>query len=68
LASGSSGFKGARKVLLLLLKQRQKKQQRLCTGMKNVEILVKGQGSGRAAIRAIEGAGFDNSRYNISSA
>jgi small subunit ribosomal protein S11 len=28
--------------------------------MKNVEILVKGQGSGReTAIRAIEGAGFD---------
>jgi small subunit ribosomal protein S11 len=32
----------------------------LSTGMKNVEILVKGQGSGReTAIRAIEGAGFD---------
>jgi small subunit ribosomal protein S11 len=30
----------------------------LSTGMKNVEILVKGQGSGReTAIRAIEGAG-----------
>jgi ribosomal protein S11 len=38
--------------------------------MKNVEILVKGQGSGReTAIRAIEGAGsYFNSRYNISSA
>jgi small subunit ribosomal protein S11 len=32
----------------------------LSTGMKNVEILVKGQGSGReTAIRAIEGAGFE---------
>ena len=32
----------------------------LSTGMRNVEILVKGQGSGReTAIRAIEGAGFD---------
>jgi hypothetical protein len=41
----------------------------LSTGMKNVEILVKGQGSGReTAIRAIEGAGYYfNSRYNISS-
>ena len=32
----------------------------LSTGMKNVEILLKGQGSGReTAIRAIEGAGFE---------
>ena len=32
----------------------------LNTGMKNVEILVKGQGSGReTAIRAIEGAGLE---------
>ena len=32
----------------------------LSSGMKNVEILLKGQGSGReTAVRAIEGAGFD---------
>ena len=32
----------------------------LSTGMKNVEIIVKGQGSGReTAIRAIESAGFE---------
>jgi small subunit ribosomal protein S11 len=58
----SAGSSKVRKVLLLLLKQRQKKAalEALRYRMKNVEILVKGQGSGReTAIRAIEGAGFD---------
>jgi ribosomal protein S11 len=50
----------------LLLKQRQKKQLSLSTGMKNVEILVKGQGSGReTAIRAIEGAGLILFQFKI---
>jgi ribosomal protein S11 len=39
-SAGSSGFKELEKYLLLL-KQRQKKQLSLSTGMKNVEILVK---------------------------
>jgi small subunit ribosomal protein S11 len=38
----------------------------LSTGMKNVEILVKGQGSGReTAIRAIEGAGLILFQFKI---
>jgi small subunit ribosomal protein S11 len=59
-SAGSSGFKGARKVLLCCSNSGRKSSFRgLSTGMKNVEILVKGQGSGReTAIRAIEGAGI----------
>ena len=61
-SAGSSGFKGARKSTPFAAQTAAEKAalQALGTGMKNVEILVKGQGSGReTAIRAIEGAGFD---------
>nr|YP_009495900.1 ribosomal protein S11 [Plagiogramma staurophorum]AWT38339.1 ribosomal protein S11 [Plagiogramma staurophorum] len=61
-SSGSLGFKGARKSTPFASQTAAEKAalEALSTGMKNVEILVKGQGSGReTAIRAIEGAGFD---------
>ena len=61
-SAGSSGFKGARKSTPFAAQTAAEKAalEALNTGMKNVEILVKGQGSGReTAIRAIEGAGFD---------
>jgi small subunit ribosomal protein S11 len=61
-SAGSSGFKGARKSTPFAAQTAAEKAAlaALGTGMKNVEILVKGQGSGReTAIRAIEGAGFD---------
>ena len=61
-SAGSSGFKGARKSTPFAAQTAAEKAalNALNTGMKNVEILVKGQGSGReTAIRAIEGAGFD---------
>lgn len=61
-SAGSSGFKGARKSTPFAAQTAAEKAalEALSTGMKNVEILVKGQGSGReTAIRAIEGAGFD---------
>jgi len=61
-SAGSSGFKGARKSTPFAAQTAAEKAalDALGTGMKNVEILVKGQGSGReTAIRAIEGAGFD---------
>jgi small subunit ribosomal protein S11 len=61
-SSGSSGFKGSRKSTPFAAQTAAEKAalNALGTGMKNVEILVKGQGSGReTAIRAIEGAGFD---------
>ena len=61
-SAGSSGFKGARKSTPFAAQTAAEKAalDALSTGMKNVEILVKGQGSGReTAIRAIEGAGFD---------
>ncbi len=61
-SAGSSGFKGARKSTPFAAQTAAEKAalEALGTGMKNVEILVKGQGSGReTAIRAIEGAGFD---------
>jgi small subunit ribosomal protein S11 len=60
-SAGSAGFKGARKSTPFAAQTAAEKAalQALSTGMKNVEILVKGQGSGReTAIRAIEGAGF----------
>ena len=60
-SAGSSGFKGARKSTPFAAQTAAEKAalEALSTGMKNVEILVKGQGSGReTAIRAIEGAGF----------
>ena len=61
-SAGSSGFKGARKSTPFAAQTAAEKAAlvALSTGMKNVEILLKGQGSGReTAIRAIEGAGFD---------
>lgn len=61
-SAGSSGFKGTRKSTPFAAQTAAEKAalQALNTGIKNVEILVKGQGSGRqTAIRAIEGAGFD---------
>lgn len=61
-SAGSSGFKGARKSTPFAAQSAAEKAalEALKTGMKNVEILVKGQGSGReTAIRAIEGAGFE---------
>ena len=61
-SAGSSGFKGARKGTPFAAQTAAEKvaSEALSTGMKNVEILIKGQGSGReTAIRAIEGAGFE---------
>jgi len=61
-SAGSSGFKGARKSTPFAAQTAAEKValEALSTGMKSVEILVKGQGSGReTAIRAIEGAGFN---------
>nr|QUS63710.1 ribosomal protein S11 [Haslea silbo]QUS63914.1 ribosomal protein S11 [Haslea silbo] len=60
-SAGSSGFKGARKSTPFAAQTAAEKAalDALGFGMKNVEILVKGQGSGReTAIRAIEGAGL----------
>ena len=60
-SAGSSGFKGARKSTPFAAQTAAEKAalEALSCGMKNVEILVKGQGSGReTAIRAIEGVGF----------
>ena len=59
---GSSGFKGARKGTPFAAQTAAEKAalEALNTGMKSVEILVKGQGSGReTAIRAIQEAGFE---------
>ena len=61
-SAGSSGFKGARKSTPFAAQTAAEKAalEALTSGMKNVEILVKGQGSGReTAIRAIEGAGLE---------
>ena len=56
------GFKGARKGTPFAAQTAAEKAalQALSTGLKTVEILVKGQGSGReTAIRSIEGAGLE---------
>ena len=70
-SAGSSGFKGARKSTPFAAQTAAEKAAlgALSTCMKNVEILLKGQGSGReTAIRAIEGAGFEiNSIQDITS-
>merc|ERR1711906_46935 len=61
-SAGSSGFKGARKSTPFAAQTAAEKAalEALSTGMKNVEILVKGQGSGReTAIRSIEGTGLE---------
>ena len=60
-SSGSAGFKGARKGTPFAAQTAAEKAalDALSKGIKTVEILVKGQGSGReTAIRSIEGAGL----------
>ena len=61
-SAGSSGFKGARKSTPFAAQTAAEKAalEAASTGLKNVQILVKGQGSGReTAIRAIKGAGLE---------
>lgn len=61
-SAGSAGFKGARKSTPFAAQKAAEKAalEALRNGLQKVEILVKGQGSGReTAIRAIEGAGFN---------
>jgi small subunit ribosomal protein S11 len=61
-SAGSSGFKGARKSTPFAAQTAAEKASldALSAGMKSIDILVKGQGSGReTAIRALEGAGFE---------
>ena len=61
-SAGSSGFKGARKSTPFAAQTAAEKAAIEATnnGIKSVDILVKGQGSGRdSAIRAIEGAGLE---------
>ena len=61
-SAGSAGFKGARKSTPFAAQTAAEKPalEAVSTGMKSVNILVKGQGSGReTAIRAIESAGFE---------
>ena len=61
-SAGSSGFKGARKSTPFAAQTAAEKAalQAANIGIKSVDILVKGQGSGReTAIRAIEGAGLE---------
>ena len=61
-SAGSAGFKGARKSTPFAAQTAAEKAalEALSRGMKTVQILIKGQGSGReTAIRAIETAGFE---------
>ena len=61
-SAGSSGFKGARKSTPFAAQTAAEKAalEALSSGMKTVQVLIKGQGSGRdTAIRAIETAGFE---------
>ena len=61
-SAGSSGFKGARKSTPFAAQTAAEKValDALASGIRHVEILVKGQGSGReTAIRAIDKAGLD---------
>ena len=61
-SAGNSGFKGARKSTPFAAQTAAEKAALTArsTGMRSVEILVQGPGSGReTAIRAIEGAGFE---------
>ena len=61
-SAGSSGFKGARKSTPFAAQTAAEKAalEAANIGIKSVDILVKGQGSGReTAIRAIEGAGLE---------
>jgi len=61
-SAGSAGFKGARKGTPFAAQTAAEKAaiDAVTSGLKSVEIKVKGQGSGReTAIRAIQSAGFD---------
>lgn len=61
-SAGSAGFKGARKGTPFAAQTAAEKaaMDAATSGLKSVEIKVKGQGSGReTAIRAIQSAGFD---------
>lgn len=61
-SAGSSGFKGARKSTPFAAQTAAEKAAitAVSFGLKKVEIVVKGQGSGReTAIRAIQGAGLE---------
>lgn len=61
-SAGSAGFKGARKSTPFAAQKASEKAvlESVGTGLQKVEILIKGQGSGReTAIRAIEGAGLN---------
>ena len=61
-SAGSSGFKGARKGTPFAAQTEAEKaaQTALDLGVKKVEVLIKGQGSGReTAIRALQVTGFE---------
>ena len=61
-SAGSAGFKGARKGTPFAAQTAAEKAaiDAISLGLKTVEILIKGQGSGReTAIRSIQGAGFE---------
>jgi len=61
-SAGSSGFKGARKGTPFAAQTAAENAalKAISYGLKSVDILVKGQGSGReTAIRSIQGAGFE---------
>jgi|TARA_B110000444_G_C18680277_1_gene519371 small subunit ribosomal protein S11 len=61
-SAGSTGFKGARKSTPFAAQTAGEKAalDAISLGLKKVEIVVKGQGSGReTAIRAIQGAGLE---------
>jgi small subunit ribosomal protein S11 len=61
-SAGSAGFKGARKGTPFAAQTAAEKaaSDALTSGLKSVEIKIKGQGSGReTAIRAIQSAGFE---------
>lgn len=61
-SAGSSGFKGARKGTPFAAQTAAEKAalKAINFGLKSVNVLVKGQGSGReTAIRAIQGVGFE---------
>lgn len=61
-SAGSAGFKGARKSTPFAAQTAAERAAlaAMGSGMKNVSILIKGQGSGReTAIRAIEGSGLE---------
>lgn len=60
-SAGSAGFKGARKGTPFAAQTAAEKAalEALSSGLKSVQIRVKGQGSGReSAIRSIQGVGF----------